>query len=124
MALDMLTSQRNCLHGGGQAREHARAMSIRTGRAQRAAPAPVAPGVPSAGGLAAVALFAATGHLGLELVSNFLPVVYPILVAEAGGVMADNIGLARALATQVIPLLVGVLAVGGYALLSARGATR
>ena len=36
------------------------------------------------GGLAAVALFAATGHLGLELVSNFLPVVYPVLVAEAG----------------------------------------
>ena len=40
--------------------------------------------VRATGGLAAVALFAATGHLGLELVSNFLPVVYPILVAEAG----------------------------------------
>ena len=38
----------------------------------------------AAGGMAAVALFAATGHLGLELVSNFLPIVYPILVAEAG----------------------------------------
>ena len=34
--------------------------------------------------MAAVATFAATGHLGLELVSNFLPVVYPTLVAEAG----------------------------------------
>ena len=34
--------------------------------------------------------------------------------------MADNVGLARALATQVIPLLVGVLAVGGYAVLNSR----
>ena len=34
--------------------------------------------------MAAVATFAATGHLGLELVSNFLPVVYPTLVADAG----------------------------------------
>ena len=34
--------------------------------------------------------------------------------------MADNIGLARALATQVFPLLAGVLAVGGYALLNSR----
>ena len=47
-------------------------------------PVPNAPGAPAGGGLAVVALFAACGHLGLELVSNFLPVVYPILVAEAG----------------------------------------
>ena len=33
---------------------------------------------------AAVSLFAAAGHLGIELVSNFLPIVYPVLVAEAG----------------------------------------
>jgi FSR family fosmidomycin resistance protein-like MFS transporter len=38
----------------------------------------------ASGGVAAVALFAATGHLGLELVSNFLPIVYPTMVAEAG----------------------------------------
>ena len=37
--------------------------------------------------------------------------------AAAVGMLADNVGLARALATQVIPLLVGVLAVGGYAVL-------
>ena len=43
-----------------------------------------APSVPTAGGLAAVSLFAAAGHLGIELVSNFLPIVYPVLVAEAG----------------------------------------
>ena len=59
-------------------------MPTRTGRAPRAAPAPAADQVSAGGGLAAVALFAATGHLGLELVSNFLPVVYPVLVAEAG----------------------------------------
>lgn len=52
--------------------------------APRARTAPVAAAEPAAGRLAAVALFAACGHLGLELVSNFLPVVYPILVAEAG----------------------------------------
>ena len=46
--------------------------------------AAIAPNAPAAGGLAAVALFAAGGHLGIELVSNFLPIVYPILVAEAG----------------------------------------
>ena len=40
--------------------------------------------------------------------------------ASAVGMMADNVGLARALATQVIPLLVGVLAIGGYAVLNAR----
>lgn len=34
--------------------------------------------------MAAVSLFAAAGHLGIELVSNFLPIVYPVLVAEAG----------------------------------------
>ena len=61
-----------------------RAMPIRTRRAPRAAPAPGASDSPAAGGMAAVATFAATGHLGLELVSNFLPVVYPTLVAEAG----------------------------------------
>ena len=49
----------------------------------RATPAPGAADAP-AGGLVAVALFAACGHLGLELVSNFLPIVYPILVADAG----------------------------------------
>ena len=59
-------------------------MPTRTGRAPRAAPAPAADRVSAGGGLAAVALFAATGHLGLELVSNFLPIVYPVLVAEAG----------------------------------------
>ena len=42
--------------------------------------------------------------------------------AAAVGMMADSIGLARALATGLIPLLVGLLAVGGYALLSTRGA--
>ncbi len=59
-------------------------MPIRTSPAPRSAPAPGASGSPAAGGMAAVATFAATGHLGLELVSNFLPVVYPTLVAEAG----------------------------------------
>ena len=44
--------------------------------------------------------------------------------ASVVGMMADNIGLARALATQVIPLLAGVLAVGGHALLSARRCAR
>ena len=44
--------------------------------------------------------------------------------ASAVGMMADSFGLARALATGVIPLLVGVLAVGGYAVLSARGTSR
>ena len=34
--------------------------------------------------MVAVSLFAAAGHLGIELVSNFLPIVYPVLVAEAG----------------------------------------
>ena len=34
--------------------------------------------------MAAVSLFASAGHLGIELVSNFLPIVYPVLVAEAG----------------------------------------
>ena len=34
--------------------------------------------------MAAVSLFAAAGHLGIELASNFLPIVYPVLVAEAG----------------------------------------
>ena len=66
-----------------------RTMPTRTARAQRAAPAPGAAAEPAAGGLAAVALFAACGHLGLELVSNFLPVVYPILVREAGFTFAQ-----------------------------------
>ena len=44
--------------------------------------------------------------------------------ASAVGVMADNIGLAGALATGVVPLLVGVLAVSGYAVLSARSPSR
>ena len=39
--------------------------------------------------------------------------------ASALGFMADNVGLARALTTQVVPLVVGVLAVAGYALLTA-----
>ena len=34
--------------------------------------------------MVAMSLFAAAGHLGIELVSNFLPIVYPVLVAEAG----------------------------------------
>ena len=34
--------------------------------------------------MVAVSLFAAAGHLGIELVSNFLPIVYPVLVAEEG----------------------------------------
>ena len=34
--------------------------------------------------MVSVSLFAAAGHLGIELVSNFLPIVYPVLVAEAG----------------------------------------
>ena len=34
--------------------------------------------------MVAVSLFASAGHLGIELVSNFLPIVYPVLVAEAG----------------------------------------
>ena len=59
-------------------------MPTSTERAPRPAPVPDASDARATGGLAAVALFAATGHLGLELVSNFLPVVYPILVAEAG----------------------------------------
>ena len=41
------------------------------------------------GAMAAVALFAAGGHFGIELVSNFLPIVYPILVAEAGFTFAQ-----------------------------------
>ena len=44
--------------------------------------------------------------------------------ASAVGMMADNVGLARALATQVVPLAVGVLAMGAYALLLARRTTR
>lgn len=47
------------------------------------APARAAPGA-AAGSMAAVALFAAGGHFGIELVSNFLPIIYPFLVAEAG----------------------------------------
>ena len=74
--------QAACMAAGKRA--SMRAMPTRTARAPRAAPAPGAADEPAAGGLAAVALFAATGHLGLELVSNFLPIVYPILVAEAG----------------------------------------
>ena len=61
-----------------------RAMPTTTGRAPHTVPVPGIPETRTTGGLAAVALFAATGHLGLELVSNFLPVVYPVLVAEAG----------------------------------------
>ena len=34
--------------------------------------------------MVAMSLFSAAGHLGIELVSNFLPIVYPVLVAEAG----------------------------------------
>ena len=57
-----------------------------TGTADTPRPAPVPDGADAhaTGRLAAVALFAACGHLGLELVSNFLPIVYPFLVAEAG----------------------------------------
>ena len=44
--------------------------------------------------------------------------------ASAVGMMADNIGLARALATQAIPLVIGVLAVAAYALLAVRGRHR
>ena len=63
---------------------------------------------------------AASSGAGANAVSNC-----PVGVgASAVGMMADNIGLARALATQVFPLLAGVLAVGGYALLNVRGAPR
>ena len=44
--------------------------------------------------------------------------------ASAVGMMADNVGLARALATQAVPLAVGVLAMGAYALLLARRTAR
>ena len=44
--------------------------------------------------------------------------------ASAVGMMADNVGLARALATQAVPLAVGVLAIGAYALLLARRTAR
>ena len=53
-------------------------------RALRPPHAASAPSAPTARGLVAVSLFAAAGHLGIELVSNFLPIVYPVLVAEAG----------------------------------------
>lgn len=82
-----------------------RTMRIRTARAQRAA------AEPAAGGLAAVALFAACGHLGLELVSNFLPVVYPILVAEAGFSFAQvgTVTLAATLGMTLPQPLFGML---------------
>ena len=68
------------LHRTGQARKHA-AMPPAT------APPAVADATSTraaARGMVAVSLFAAAGHLGIELVSNFLPIVYPVLVAEAG----------------------------------------
>ena len=65
--------------------------------------AAIAPNAPAAGGLAAVALFAAGGHLGIELVSNFLPIVYPILVAEAGFSFAQ-VGTVTLVATLGITL--------------------
>ena len=88
-----------------------RTMPTRTARAQRAAPAPVTAAEPAAGGMAAVALFAACGHLGLELVSNFLPVVYPILVAEAGFSFAQvgTVTLAATLGMTLPQPLFGML---------------
>jgi len=68
------------LHGTGQARKHA-AMPPPT------APAAVADATSTRAAtraMVSVSLFAAAGHLGIELVSNFLPIVYPVLVAEAG----------------------------------------
>ena len=53
--------------------------------------------------MAAVALFAAGGHFGIELVSNFLPIVYPILVAEAGFSFA-RVGTVTLVATLGITL--------------------
>ena len=53
--------------------------------------------------MAAVSLFAAAGHLGIELVSNFLPIVYPILVAEAGFSFAQ-VGTVTLVATLGITL--------------------
>ena len=53
--------------------------------------------------LAAVSLFAAGGHFGIELVSNFLPIVYPILVAEAGFSYAQ-VGTVTLVATLGITL--------------------
>ena len=53
--------------------------------------------------MAAVSLFAAGGHLGIELVSNFLPIVYPILVAEAGFSFAQ-VGTVTLVATLGITL--------------------
>ena len=64
------------LHGTGQARKHA-AMPPPTVAATNSTRA-------ATRAMAAVSLFAAAGHLGIELVSNFLPIVYPVLVAEAG----------------------------------------
>lgn len=64
-------------------------MPTTTDRAPGTAPESDIPGARATGGVAAVALFAACGHLGLELVSNFLPVVYPILVAQAGFTFAQ-----------------------------------
>ena len=86
-------------------------MPTRTARAQRAAPAPAAAAEPAAGGLAAVALFAACGHLGLELVSNFLPVVYPVLVREAGFTFAQvgTVTLAATLGMTLPQPLFGML---------------
>ena len=55
------------------------------------------------GAMAAVALFAAGGHFGIELVSNFLPIVYPILVAEAGFTFAQ-VGTVALVATLGITL--------------------
>ena len=48
--------------------------------------------------MVAVSLFAAAGHLGIELVSNFLPIVYPVLVAEAGFSFAQ-VGIVTLVAT-------------------------
>ena len=104
-------------------------MPTRTGRAPRAAPAPAADQVSAGGGLAAVAIIIAQEawprNIGLAggmiMGLGWLP---GGVGASAVGVMADNIGLAGALATGVVPLLVGVLAVGGYAVFSARSPSR